>query len=308
MNNRKDSIRSLQICLSILLLIVPCLVSLATASIQITIVKSNDNSYYDQTEQALTQQLGVDFQLSVINTDALVAQEKKLRTSDVIITLGIDAALKISGKFTTNKIISAYITLKQQRQYQAELENHTVVLLNQPLSRYLAFTSLMLKPKSIGIINQKKLTLNQHQNETLKQFNLDLRQYQLEPQSNPLTTVRTLLKHNDVHLILPEESIYNRDTLKGILLTSYRSRKPVISYSPSHVKAGALASVFSSPSDIGSHLSSIIKRFASKSKPAKPTVEFAQHFSIAINKRVAHALGVNLPDETRLLSQLKEMR
>ena len=308
MKKRKESVWSLQICVSILLLMSSGFLPLAAANVQVTIVQSNDNSFYDQTRQGLKHQLTADFQLSVISADTITTQEKRLRTSDIIITLGIDAALKISGKFTTRKIISAYITLRQQQQYQVELEDHTVVLLNQPLSRYFAFTSLMLQPESIGIINQKKLILDKRQKKTLSQFNLNLRQYELQAEANPISTVRSLLRHNDAHLMLPEENIYNRDTLKGILLTSYRSRKPVISYSPSHVKAGALASIFSSPSDIGSHLASIVGRLINKPNQVKPAVEFAQYFSVAVNKRVAHALSIKLPDEAQLISELKAMQ
>lgn len=307
MKKRKESIWCLQFCLSILLLTVSSLISLAEASVKITIVQSNDNDYFELTRQSLYRQLGADFQLLVISVDAIDSQQELLSTSDIIVTLGINAALEISDKITNRRIISAYITQKQQQQFRSRLENHTIVLLNQPLSRYLAFTGLLLHPHSIGIINQKNIILDGSQNKMLSQFKIKLRQYELRPETNPLASVRNLIKYNDVHLMLPEEKIYNRNTLKGILLTSYRSRKPVISYSPSHVKSGALASIYSSPADIGSHLVSIVRRWVGRSGREKPGIEFAQFFSVAVNNKVAHALGFNLPDKSQLISRLKEV-
>jgi ABC-type uncharacterized transport system substrate-binding protein len=115
------------------------------------------------------------------------------------------------------------------------------------------------------------------------------------------------LKNNNALLLLPDDNVYNNNTLKGILLTSYRSRKPVISYSPSHVRAGALASMFSSPSDIGLQLASVIRHLIVKRRQAKPIIEFAQYFSVEVNSRVARALGINLPDEEKIIDRLDEL-
>ena len=114
----------LEFYLSLLLWLMSGLLPLVAANIQVTIVRNNDNSYYSQTRQSLTQQLNADFLVSVVGTDFVASQGKKLNASDIIITMGIDAALEISGKFSKSKIISAYITLKQQRQYQTQLESH----------------------------------------------------------------------------------------------------------------------------------------------------------------------------------------
>jgi putative ABC transport system substrate-binding protein len=308
---RETSARRLTICISKsqflgLLLVVLSILPVSAANVQITVVQSNNNSYFEKTNQSLTRELGDTFQVSVINADTVDTQHQKLQAADIIITLGIDAALKIAKKYHTRTIVSAYITSNQQKRYQAKLDNHNLVLLDQPLSRYLAFTALMLRPRSAGIITSKKLTLNKKQRDTLKTFDLNLQRYEFQKQANLLTMVRQLLKNNDAYLLLPDDNVYNPNTLKGILLTSYRSRKPVISYSPSHVKAGALASIFSSPSDIGSQLASVIRRLTDNPTQTNPFIEFAQFFSIAVNSRVAHALGIKLPDNTKVTDRLNE--
>jgi ABC-type uncharacterized transport system substrate-binding protein len=291
-----------------LLLVVPSLLlPLAAANLQISVIQSNDNSYFEQTNQSLSRELGDAFQVTVINADTVDTHHQKLQASDIIITLGIDAALEIARKYDTKSIVSAYLTLNQRQRHQTKLEHHSVVLLDQPLSRYLAFTALMLQPRSVGIIGSKKLTLNKKQQDTLSEFDFKLDQYEFQKQTNLLTTVRQLLKNNNAFLLLPDDNIYNNNTLKGILLTSYRSRKPIISYSPSHVKAGALASIFSSPPDIGLQLASVIRQLIVKRQLTKPIIQFAEYFSVEVNSRVARALGINLPNEKKITDRLNEL-
>jgi putative ABC transport system substrate-binding protein len=291
-----------------LLLVVPSLLlPLAAANVQISVIQSNENSYFEQTNQSLSRELGDAFQVTVINADTVKTQHQKIQASDIIITLGINAALEIARRYDTKNIVSAYLTLNQKQRHQAKLKHHNLVLLDQPLSRYLAFTALMLQPRSVGIVSSDKLMLNNKQQDILAEFHFKLDQYEFQKQTNLLTTVRQLLKNNNAFLLLPDDNIYNSNTLKGILLTSYRSRKPIVSYSPSHVKAGALASIFSSPSDIGLQLASVIKHLIVKRQQTKPIIQFAQYFSIKVNSRVARALGINLPNEKKITDRLNEL-
>jgi ABC-type uncharacterized transport system substrate-binding protein len=108
--------------------------------------------------------------------------------------------------------------------------------------------------------------------------------------------------------MLPRQSIYNQDSLKGVLLTSYLKRKPAISYSPAHVRSGALASIYSSPIDIGRHLALIVKQRLKHADSAAPAYEFARYYSITSNRRIAQALAIELPDESDLRAQLDRIQ
>jgi ABC-type uncharacterized transport system substrate-binding protein len=107
--------------------------------------------------------------------------------------------------------------------------------------------------------------------------------------------------------MLPRQSIYNRDTVKGVLLASYRSRKPVVSYSPAHVRSGAVASIYSSPIDIGRHLAVLINQGLQNESGADTAFQFARFYSITTNSRVATALGISLPAERDLRSRLDSL-
>ena len=230
---------------SILLVLPPAMV--AQAASPVVIVKSSDNTYYNQTIKTLTRH--------VATADVEVVMMEDLsgpaRSNSLYVALGQGAVEAVTALGEDVSAINAYLTLEQY--HRLPNKRQLTVLLDQPLHRYLAFSKYTLQADSIGIIAETRIFLNRPESDLLDRLGLALNQYQVDPEHKLLPTLRLLLQQNDALLMLPRQSIYNRDSLKGVLLTSYRGRKPVISYSPAHVKSGALASIYSSPIDIGRH-------------------------------------------------------
>ncbi len=274
---------------------------------QIVIVKSRNNSYFNQTIESLTDHVEDAVSFNVIEAESIDANTALLSRSHFVIALGLKATQMLSVRLPGKLIISAYLTQQQHDQLKLSGTTHLTVLLDQPLERYLAFTHFLFKPKAVGIINYSSIELNRRQEKILKRLNLRLNQYQSDNTRKLLGTVRQLVTQNDALLMLPEQGIYNRNTLKGILLTAYRARSPVISYSPAHVKSGALAAIYSSPADIGRHIAEVINSYNKGSLKITGGTEFARYYSISINSRVAHALGMELPAEADFSKYLNEV-
>jgi ABC-type uncharacterized transport system substrate-binding protein len=293
--------------LSLLLFIVANVQALNADDRAIVIVKSSENAYFNQTIESLVNHADDHAHFKVLNSSNLDSTNDVLENANVIITLGADSANKISSRSPDQLVINAYITLEQATQFQDRNQQNIAVLLNQPLECYLAFSHYLLNLKTLGTINRFSPALNSRQLKILKNLNLKLNQYQLgDTNKNLLATVRQLIRKNEALLMLPEQSVYNHDTLKGILLTTYRSRIPVISYSPGHVKSGALAAIYSSPGDIGRHLANLINQRHEGRLNTNNKMVYAEYYSIATNQRVAHSLGLKLPSEEKLRQLIDE--
>ena len=106
-------------------------------------------------------------------------------------------------------------------------------------------------------------------------------------------------------LALPTPEVYNRKTLKGILLTSYRQQKPVVSYSPAHVKSGALAAIYASPKNIGEQLVSLIEQVLDNENARRKPFYYASKFDIEVNEQVAKSLNLDLPSREILLQKMQ---
>jgi hypothetical protein len=267
---------------------------------QIIIVKSSDNNYFNQSVETLIKQVDRSTEFKVVMPQDLDAVVETGDEQQIYVALGQTAAEAVISAF------NAYLTEEQSR--NLNLENQVAVLLDQPLQRYLAFCSLMLAVDSVGIITEQAIVLDQGQSDLLRILDFSLNQYQIDPRNKLLPVLRRLLMLNDALLMLPSQSVYNRDTLKGVLLAGYRNRKPVISYSPAHVKSGALASIYSSPVDIGRHLATLINRQLQTPGQQTRGFEFARYYSIRTNPRIAAALGIELPSERELRSALDRLQ
>jgi len=272
---------------------------------QITIVKSGDNSYFDQTIATLVNHVDPTTRFKIVMAQELNSDSIDPGTQNLLVALGQSAVEAIKGFNAGANSINAYLTFEQYN--NLEIDHQATVLLDQPLHRYLAFCKLMLGVESIGLIEASEAKLKPGEVKTPDEFSLIVNRYQVNPANKLLPVLRDLLQHNDSLLMLPQQSIYNRNTVKGVLLTSYRSRKPVVSYSPAHVKSGAVASIFSSPVDIGRHLAILINKGLQNEPGTGATFQFARFYSITTNSRVAGALGINLPTEQNLRSKLDKL-
>ena len=282
-------------------------VVLGAEDIKIGIVKSSDNSYYNTTIQALLNNANRAAQFSIVEIKSDSNELDRIAESDLIISLGASATSIVSSQYPGKKLISAYLTSQQASLHNLSKQQHIAVLLDQPLLRYLAFCHLLLNADSIGLINFDAIELNPIQQRFLLKHDVILNQRQVQQPEELLTALRQLVRRNSSLLMLPDQRLYNRNSLKGVLLTTYRSRKPVISYSPAHVKSGALASIYSSPEDIGNHLGDLLNQFIDKKSLPDERRVFAKYYSITVNTQVAHALDLNLPDTGQLKQRLDEV-
>jgi len=273
---------------------------------QVIIVKSSDNAYFDQTISTLKKHVDPAARFKVLKATELGDELTRISRSDLFVALGQSAVEAVNQLDTEADSINAYLTLEQYQ--ELNLNHHLTIVLDQPMHRYLAFCKLMLDIESIGVIEANRIDPNQYRTQILDKFQLRLNQYRIDKANKLLPVLRDLLNQNDVLLMLPRQSIYNRDTLKGVLLSSYRNRKPAISYSPAHVKSGAIASIFSSPVDIGRHLALLLNQKLNNGVHNGPPFQFARFYTITTNLRVADALGIDLPEERELRSRIDELQ
>lgn len=272
----------------------------------ISIIKSSENSFFNTTIEQLIKMTPK--QLKFIFTTAEDLQQNiKLHQPQLFITLGHKAAESIRQLDLDTPVIHSYLTEFQYRKHKLEPKpNHYTLLLDQPLQRYLQFIDSLLSVKKVGIIKMKNnLIAVEKINQIQEKLNIKIDQHLFKPGDNPVNAVRNLLHRNTVLLSLPEPEVYNRQSLKGILLTSYHQNKPVISYSPAHVKSGALAALYSSPADIGNQLAQLLNKMLDDEDFKPENYYYASDFNILINQQVAKSLGLELPETEAVLNALK---
>ncbi len=270
----------------------------------IQIIKSSDNSFFNRSIENIINHIHGRVKFNITNLETHEKDKKDPSRPDLIVTLGLQAAKHGLNYEADIPVIHSYITEFQYNQNSPK-DNHYSVLLDQPFKRYVHFIKHLLDVQSIAIIKTEANKLEQDDLLSISAVTgLHIDQYIFEQGDNPINSVRNVLRQNDVLLTLPESDVYNRNTLKGILLASYRLDKPVVSYSPSHVKSGALAAIYTSPENIGKQLASMINKMIENKRYKPPIRSYAQDFNIVFNQRVADSLNIKLPDKQTLRQQL----
>jgi len=111
-----------------------------------------------------------------------------------------------------------------------------------------------------------------------------------------------LLADSDVLLVLPDAEIYRSDTIRNILLETYRQQVPMIGLSQNYVRAGALCAVYSTPMQIADQAARIVSQFARTGK--LPDYQYPQEFEVAVNTQVARSLGLTIKSAEQLRNEI----
>jgi hypothetical protein len=286
----------------VLLLLAICPLLLADS--RVLLIKSSDNTYFNKTIENLINQAepGVDFSITTLDE---TMPEKATGDFDQVVTLGARAVDHALDRYAQSLVVHSYLTEHEFRQLELPAR-HFALLLDQPLDLYLRLTQQLLPGSKIGMIRDPADWIEpQRLEQSEQQLGIQLEQIMRRDNENPVNLVRQVLAHSDALLALPEPDIFNRTTLRGILLAAYRLNKPLVSYSPAHVKAGALAAVFTTPQQIGAQLADLLQELTRGRSNEEPRFRYANQFNIAINRQVARSLNIDIDSDDKVLRRLR---
>ncbi|MDN6860222.1 ABC transporter substrate-binding protein [Pseudomonas sp. CAN2814] len=114
--------------------------------------------------------------------------------------------------------------------------------------------------------------------------------------------LRELLGRSDLLLGLDDKQLYNAQTIKGILLSTYAENRALIGPTAAFVKAGSLASTYSDQDDWLQTLDALLDQ------PAEhwPRSLYPERFKVQSNRQVARSLGIDLQGDAELAQRLAE--
>ncbi|MFA6120246.1 MAG: ABC transporter substrate binding protein [Sideroxydans sp.] len=284
-----------------------CSVASAAEPLHITLVLSDDTPLYQSFADSLSQNLNAQAKIVVMQAEAFTAAEPK---ADLIVTVGIKAANQVAPQSNT-PLLATLVTLDQhaklsrQRPKGASL---SAIFLNQPFDRQLALLRAALPDSArIGLLYSAETRSNADElkNKAAQQGVDLIARLSLSGESLH-DDLEALLDRSDVLLAIPDSNIYNSNTLRNILLQSYRHDVPLVGYSQSLVRAGALCAVYSTPEQIAAQASAMALQFAkNKSLPAP---QHPKLFSIEVNADVARSMGITLPSAELLRIKIDKMQ
>lgn len=222
--------------------------------------------------------------------------------TDLIVSAGGKALSQALASGGTTPIIATLLPRQNYEKILAEAgkprSRITAIYLDQPPARQAAFLRHLLPDqKRIGILfSSETRSLAGHYHQVFKNAGLTLDSEESNTPGTLLPAINSLLPRINVLLAIPDSTIYKRDNIKAILVSSYRHQRPVVAFSAPFVNAGALAAIYTTPAQIAQQTADLIIRSGTMlPSPMSPSL-----FAISINQSVASALEIIVPEEAAI--------
>ena len=141
---------------------------------------------------------------------------------------------------------------------------------------------------------------------SFRQVGLELLFEEVTQEQEIIPALARLMNASDAFLALPDSVVFTRETIRSVLLTAYRYQRPLIGFSQAYVTSGALAATFSTPQQIARQTAELLKAMP----PGHVTLSaplYPEYFSVAVNRSVARALTLDIPDDASLQEALSAL-
>jgi ABC-type uncharacterized transport system substrate-binding protein len=232
------------------------------------------------------------------------------RGNDLVVPVGVKAARFVAAHHAGQAPVLALMiprAASESLKWPAGLARKKIsaVFIDQPPERSLALIEAAFPAaRDVGlVISSENEAVAKSLAKEAARRNLGLHvETVTAPEALP-SALRRVLSDSDVLLLVPDAIAINAGNAQNVLLTTYRFRIPVVGFSQGLTKAGAVASVYSSPAQIGVQGGQAALRLHETGE--LPSPRHARENSLAFNPHVARSLGLVLPSEADIRRQLE---
>ncbi len=278
----------------------------------VLLVYQQQNSFNQQLLQLLETELlnkGYDSYRYLLEPDAEF-ELQRFSGPDLLIAIGSRTTKRLLDAQLNLPILSVLMPrhlADSLHDLYPDKRNWSSLLIDQPVERHFhLITSIMGKHQQAGILlgpytDDMKPSLEKAARQTQHRISTQ----QVESSEQLMQSLNTLNDQSNVLLTLPDPVIFNQNTIRGILLSSYRNKLPIIGFSRAYVKAGAIAAVYSQLGQISKQAVDIAHSFLSDNRFRQKNY-YPKEFSVALNNKVARSLGINLETSSVIVNRIKE--
>ncbi|MDH5611902.1 MAG: hypothetical protein OEY66_05545 [Gammaproteobacteria bacterium] len=281
-----------------------CLLStnIYTFAAQQPVIISSATSHY---QQSLVQSILIHLKESEIQATTIDIDQQPVpdTSNELIISIGDKASMLVNQENLSAPRLSVYTQIDPDKDQDQKNTIH-LSMTQHACQQFELTRSLNSKWKNVSVLlSNQNTALIKKLESCAAQYNLALRTILLSQYVSIIDALNTSLLNSDILLALPDSDVYNARTIKGILLTTYRHKVPVIGFSESFVRAGALAAIHTSTEQLGKQIADIIIKHYNNGHIETRHL-FPAYFDISINKDVAKSLGIITPDRKALIEKM----
>ncbi|XOZ34192.1 hypothetical protein ACMDCT_02860 [Halomonadaceae bacterium KBTZ08] len=282
-------------CLTFVVLLVP-LVAVAEPLSETVYVAPPDHPRYKQVQRVLSEKLdGVRFR----------AWSSSASSKALVITLNQATLSEIRANRPDQPVLALFVLSQAVQSIVQNREDFSALYGDPPLFRQARLGQLLMpqagtvailaSPQEAGQYTDLRTRLND-------ELGLASRVFVVPSRDQLIRHLARALSYGDFLLGTPDPAIFNRQTLKPLLLTSYRSNRLVIGPTRAFVNAGAVASTYTSARAQILEAGDMIRSWLDQG--ALGSARYPSRFDVTVNEQVARSLELPVPKEKELKKQL----
>lgn len=289
----------------------------AWAHDDVTVLLSEDGGVYAEFVTQLRNALGSAENLRVPLRVVTLGTSKgddffRASQGQLLVAVGTPAMNAVARRPALNPVLNVLVprtsfrNLTRSGNRAPDSKLFSAIFFDQPWARQFALIRFAIPGRRVAVLLGKEsaelsVTLQAAARDAQMTVNIEL----VDDEADLLPALKRLLLTSDALLAVPDATIYNRSNIAPILLTSYRAKVPLFGFSPSYVKAGALAALYSQPGQIAQQVAEIILNLPTSGN--LPAPQSPRYFSVSINPQVRHSLELTMDDEALLLQKLQNL-
>ena len=274
---------------------------------RIAVVLSEDSTPYQEAYQAFRGQLDPTphgfYPVYADNVSAF-----SLNGANLVVTIGVRAVEAVAALPIRTPVLAAmvprswYLRTGRALLTDSGRREYSALYVDQPFERQAALIHQALPDAGrVGVLlGAGQAGLVAELEAALRPYGLKLVPAILPDEGRLLSELEGVLPDADLLLAIADPQVFNRSTAQSLFLTTYRYRVPVMGYSRSMTRAGALLSLHASPQQIGRQAAETVIAAVQGGAVRLPAPAYPAYFSISINDKVGRSLGHSLPTEAEL--------
>lgn len=285
----------------------------ANVDARLLLIVSQESPVYQEFQQGMLGRL-----------NSVAAEALDLRTADdvdgldfspysAIVVAGVDAAKVVAARnFLDKPVLYTMLPLSSYQWLDAHgmlSPQHKLLYIDQPVGRYLQLVrAAMPDITTIAYLyGETSAFYIDELKKTVDATKLQMIFGDMMGSDKLSSLLKSISADSDVMLLLPDPFFYNRRVVQEVLLASFRNKHPLVVYSESFLKAGAMLALFSTPGQIGRQTAEIVNCLG---RPCYGTVmqrSAPKYFSVMVNDVVARQMGMSSKSAEELQQELESI-
>ena len=227
-------------------------------------------------------------------TDVKIAQKIAQLNPDLLLAVGTTSLSKIK---TIKNIPIVYMMILNPESILTPEDPVSGVSIHVPYEMQInIFMKILPEMKTVGLVyhpDRSGYFVKKAMNAAKKAGVDILTEVIYHPKEGPAKFKR-LEPRVDAFWMLPDISVITPETVDFLLLTSFKHRKPILSFSEKYVKMGALAAVTMDPFDIGMQAGELAEQILKAGGNKDSQRMDARKAVIFINDKIAEKFGIDI--------------